>query len=66
MRANTTNDDSFHVVTNRRNKKQQSKLDGKVTKASAPTSAKKDMKKRQSETTNEVATLSAEEENRTE
>jgi len=66
MKANTTNDDSFHVVTNRRNKKQQSKLDGKVTKASVPVSAKKDMKKRSSETTNEVATLTAEEGNRSE
>jgi len=63
MKANTTNDDSFQVVTKRRNQKQQSKLDGKVTKVS--TSTKKVMKKRPSETTNEVATLTAEEGSRT-
>jgi len=65
MKANTTNDDSFHVVTKRRNQKQQSKLDGKVTKASSTSQAKQTMKKRTSETTNEVVTLTAEEGTRT-
>jgi len=65
MKANTTNDDSFQVVTKRRNQKQQSKLDGKVTKASSTSQAKQSMKKRTSETTNEVVTLTAEEGTRT-
>jgi len=61
MKGATTNDDSFHVVTKRRNQKQQSKLDGKVTKATDTSQAKNVHKKRQSDTTNEVATLTAEE-----
>jgi len=65
MKANTTNDDSFQVVTKRRNQKQQSKLEGKATKAMSTSQAKQSMKKRTSEITNEVVTLTAEEGTRT-
>lgn len=67
MRANTTNDDSFQVVTKRRQQKQQSKIQDKVSKAAGSTKTKRAVKKKgsESQTTVDVADITVEDMPRT-
>jgi hypothetical protein len=65
MQANTANDDSFQVVSKRRQGKQQSKLEGKLGKAAGSAKPKK-ASKRTSEMTTDIADLTVEDTPRTE